>query len=133
MIQWGSRFLTDTESRYSLIELECLACLWTCRKCHTYSQNSHTSTWWWIIGRWYPIPILNSKRLSDIENPRLQRLREKLTPYSFTTSWQKGQKHCIPGALSRAPTSDPEPGDEVGETSDAVGTHGGDCGSGRDR
>ena len=120
MIQCGSRFLTYTESRYYVIELVCLACLWACRKCHTYLAGlPHFDL---VVDHRPLVPILNSKRLSDIENPRLQRLREKLTPYSFTTSWQKGQKHYIPDALSRAPTSDPEPADEVGEASDAVHT-----------
>ena len=36
MVQCGSRFLTDTESRYAVVELECLACLWALRKCHIF-------------------------------------------------------------------------------------------------
>ncbi|XP_043245128.1 uncharacterized protein LOC122393295 [Amphibalanus amphitrite] len=42
-------------------------------------------------------------------------MREKLTPYSFTASWQKGSDHRIPDALSRASTSDPTADDEVSE------------------
>ena len=53
------------------------------------------------------VPILNNKLLSEIENPRLQRMREKLVPYSFTASWQKGAAHQIPDALSRSPICDP--------------------------
>ena len=122
MIQCGSRFLTDTESRYSVIELECLAVMWACRKCHVYLAGlPHFDL---VVDHRPLVPILNSKRLAEIENSRLQRLREKLTPYSFTTSWQKGATHCncIPDALSRAPVSDPTPEDEIAEVSDAVHT-----------
>ena len=120
MIQCGSRFLTDTESRYSVIELECLAVMWACRKCHLYLAGLPYFDL--VVDHRPLVPILNSKRLTEIENPRLQRLREKLTPYSFSACWQKGAKHCIPDALSRAPVSDPAPEDEVAEMSEAVHT-----------
>ena len=120
MIQCGSRFWTDTESRYSVIELECLAVMWACRKCHLYLAGLPYFDL--VVDHRPLVPILNSKRLSEIENPRLQRLREKLTPYSFSACWQKGAKHCIPDALSRAPVSDPAPEDEVAEMSEAVHT-----------
>ena len=113
MIQCGSRFLTDTESRYSVIELECLAVLWACRKCHMYLAGLPNFDL--VMDHRPLIPILNSKRLTEIDNPRLQRMREKLTQYSFTASWHKGVEHCAPDALSRAPISDPMPDEEVAE------------------
>ena len=75
MIQCGSRFLTDTESRYSVIELECLAVMWACHKCHVYLAGlPHFDL---VVDQRPLVPILNSKRLAEIENSRLQRLREK--------------------------------------------------------
>ncbi|KAK3860124.1 hypothetical protein Pcinc_033805 [Petrolisthes cinctipes] len=41
-------------------------------------------------------------------------MREKLTAYSFTTSWKKGSLHCAPDALSRAPVQDPVECDDTG-------------------
>ena len=42
-----------------------------------------------------------------VENPRLQRLKAKLSMYTFNTVWCKGKEHAIPDALSRAPVDDP--------------------------
>ena len=35
-IQCGSRFLSETESRYATIELEMLGIAWSCKKCTQY-------------------------------------------------------------------------------------------------
>ena len=51
---------------------------------------------------------MNSHRLDEVENPRLQRLKTKLM-YNFTAEWLKGTKNDAPDALSRNPVSDPKP------------------------
>ena len=105
LVKCGSRFLSETESRYATIEQEMLAVTWSTKKCETFLRGAQHYD---LITDHRPlVPILNSKGLNEIENPRLQRLREKLTPYNFTTSWKKGKEHCIPDALSRAPVSNP--------------------------
>ena len=42
------------------------------------------------------------KDLFKVQNPRLQRMREKLLPYTFTVKWVAGKEHHIADALSRA-------------------------------
>ena len=60
------------------------------------------------------IPILNHYSLYVVENPRLQRLKEKMAPYLFTTAvWCAGKQLSIPDALSRAPVSHPTLEDDV--------------------
>ena len=59
------------------------------------------------------IPILNSYTLEAVENPRLQRLKEKTSPYLFTAVWRAGKQLCIPDDLSRAPVSCPMLEDEA--------------------
>ena len=54
------------------------------------------------------IPILNTRRLDEVENPRLQCLKSRLMAYHFTAHWTKGSNHNAPGALSRNPVSDPQ-------------------------
>ena len=72
LIQAGSRFLTDAESRYAIIELELLAISWTIIKCKMFLADLPHFR---VITDHHPlIPILNSHRLDEIENPRLQRL-----------------------------------------------------------
>ena len=53
------------------------------------------------------IPILNSHRLDETENPRLQHLKTQIMAYNFTTEWVKGTLNNVPDALSRNPVSDP--------------------------
>ena len=90
LVQCGSRFLSDTESRYSVIEVELVACVWACHKCRIFLAGlSHFN----LVVDYRPlVPILN-KLLFEIEIQRLQRMREKLVPYSFTASWMKGAAH----------------------------------------
>ena len=120
LVQCGSRFLTDTESRYAVVELELAAVLWACKKCHVYLAGMpHFDV---VVDHRPLVAILNHKQLNAIDNPRLQRMREKLSAYSFTTSWQKGSAHVIPDALSRAPSSDPVADDDVREDDDPLHT-----------
>ena len=36
MVCCGSRFISETESRYSMVELEMLAVVWAVKKCRVY-------------------------------------------------------------------------------------------------
>ena len=109
-VQAGSRFLTDTETRYAVIELECLAVAWAVKKCHIFLSGIDHFT---VVTDHNPlIPILNSHRLDEIENPRLQRLRTRLMAYNLTAQWLKGTPA---DALSRHPCSTPSTGDDLAE------------------
>ncbi|KAK3868203.1 hypothetical protein Pcinc_026391 [Petrolisthes cinctipes] len=104
LVQCGSRFLADTESRYAVVELELAAVCWAVKKCKVYLAGlPHFDV---IVDHRPLVPILNSKLLSEIENPRLQRFKEKLASYSYTACWQKGSSHFAPDALSRSPVED---------------------------
>ena len=49
------------------------------------------------------VPIINNHRLDEIENPRLQRLREKIMGYNMIAEWRKGKDNDAADALSRFP------------------------------
>ena len=113
LTQAGSRFLSDAECRYAIIELEMLAVCWAILKCHTFLAGLQHFQ---VITDHNPlIPILNNHRLDEIENPRLQRLRIRIMGYNFTAEWLKGSNNSAPDALSRNPTSDPSPHDILAE------------------
>ena len=104
LIQCGSRFLADAESRYSTIELELLAVTWSMWKCSYFLMGISFG----LVTDHRPLlPILDKFTLDQIANPRLQRLREKIAAFTFRTSWLKGSALCLPDALSRAPVSRP--------------------------
>ena len=105
LIQCGSRFLADEESRYSTIELEMVAAVWGMIKCKYYLLGLPHFTI--VIDHRPLVPILNTYTLDAIENPRLQRLKEKIAGYVYTSVWRKGRDHVLPDALSRAPVDQP--------------------------
>ena len=113
LIQAGSWFLSDVETRYAVIELEMLAVCWAIMKCRVFLaglQHFEVATDHNPL-----IPILNTRRLDEVENPRLQRLKSCLMAYHFTAHWIKGSNHNAPDALSRNPVSDPQSEDTLAE------------------
>ena len=55
LVQCGSHFLTDTETRYAMVELEMLAALWAMKKFRVYiSWACQHSRSWWITVHWSP-------------------------------------------------------------------------------
>lgn len=111
LVQCGSRFLADAETRYATIELEMLAVAWAMSKCKLYLAGLPQFT---LMTDHRPlIPILNSYTLDAIENPRIQRLKERISTFVFTAVWRAGKELCIPDALSRAPVSHPKTEDDT--------------------
>ena len=104
LITSGSRFLSETESRYATIELEMLAVVHGINKCKLYLLGLPQFTL--KVDHRPLVNILD--KLDQITNTRLQRLREKLSHYRFNTVWIPGKKHAIPDALSRSPIDPPE-------------------------
>ena len=50
------------------------------------------------------LAILGNKNLDEVENPRLQRLKEKTLRFNFKIIHVPGVKHKAPDATSRHPT-----------------------------
>ena len=113
LTQAGSRFLNGPESRYAIIELELLAISWAITKCKIFLDGLPHFT---VVTDHHPlVPILNSHRLDEIENPRLQRLKARIMGYNFTAVWLKGKQNDAPDALSRNSVSEPQPQDALAE------------------
>ncbi len=109
LIDANSRFVSDTESRYAMVELELLGVVWAMRKCHNYLFGlRHFDL---IVDHLPLVSILDKQTLDCIDNIRLQNLKTKTAQYNFTTKWRKGQDHKIADALSRAPIQDPSDDD----------------------
>lgn len=70
LVQCGSRFLADAETRYATIELEMLAVAWAISKCRMYLLGLPNFTI--MTGHRPLVPILNHYSLDAVENPRLQ-------------------------------------------------------------
>ena len=116
LVQAGSRYLTDTESRYAVIELELLAVTWAIWKCTMFLTGLPQFEVWTDHNPL--VPILNSHRLDEIENQRLQHMRMKIMAFHFKAIWRKGATNQAPDALSRSPVSIPTPEESLAEGSD---------------
>ena len=121
LVHAGSRFLSDAESRYAIIELEMLAVAWAMTKCKVFLAGLPRFT---VVTDHHPlIPILNNHRLDEIENTRLQRLKARVMSYQFVAEWVKGSLNNAPDALSRYPVRDPNSQDMLAEHDHAGAIH----------
>ena len=105
LVQCGSAALTPTQQRYATVELECLAIQWAVIKCDFYLRGLphfevHTDH--------RPLEGIFKKGISEMQNARLMRMREKLVAYNFKVLWVEGKNHKIADALSRYPVFDPK-------------------------
>ena len=101
---WVS-LLTSPETRYAVCELEGLAILYGIVKCRHYLLGMDHFT---VVTDHKALQGVFAKDLSDIENARLRRYRERLTGYNFDLSWREGKTNHIADALSRAPVFPPD-------------------------
>jgi hypothetical protein len=121
VVQAGSRFLSDAESRYAMIELECLAAAWAMRKCRQFLEGLPSFN---LFTDHRPlIPILNDYFLDKLDNPRILRLRLSMQRYSFVASWVPGRNNVMADALSRSPVDQPSPTDEIAEGPHSASEH----------
>ena len=81
LIQCGSRFITETEGRYVMIELELRAVEWAVKKCRLYVIDIPIFTL--VANHQSLVTILDRYTLDAVENPRLQRMKERLSAYEF--------------------------------------------------
>ena len=113
VVQAGSRFLSDPETRYAMIELECLGAAWAMGKCRQFLEGLPSFE---LVTDHKPlVPILNDYSLDKLDNPRILRLRLKMQRYAFTARWVPGKSNADADALSRAPIKVAEPADELAE------------------
>ena len=83
LIDANSRWYTDTESRYAIVKLELAAAEWAVQKCKLDLMGLPTFTL--VVDHQALVPILNNHTLDAVENPKIQCLKERLSPYVFHT------------------------------------------------
>ena len=119
----GSRFCTPTEQRYAPIEGEAMAAAWAANKCRYYLLGM--KEWLLAVDHKPLIPILSTKELLAIPNPRLANQRVKLLPFNLQTSPHCRQDQCCPGHIVQSCASwtvtcysspDPSPGCPRGQS-----------------
>ena len=114
LIKCGSCSLTSTQNNYATIELECLAIVWAVTKCKYYLHGLQHFT---VVTYHKPLVGIFNSSLDNLSNPRLLRMREKLTDYVFTTTWVAGKTHDIADALRNQHHPNPTSATSCGPTS----------------
>lgn len=94
-VEYASRGLSDTESRYEARELECLALLFAIRKFHRYLSPKFTA-------------VVDHKNLLNLQsyvrhNRRLIRWAIELSQYEINMKHKKGSEHVVADLCSRLP------------------------------
>ena len=98
----GSTSLTDTQKGYSPVELESLALAWAVGQCHYYLYEApminHYTDSTGVVG-------LMKKDLSDVRNPRIQQILEKVIPYNISSIHIPASRNGISDYFSRYPST----------------------------
>ena len=97
----GSRFLRPNEEGWAPVEGEALAVVYALQKTRYFVLGCKDLI---IATDHRPLlGVFGEKRLENIDNPRLRRLKEKTLAFRFTMVHVPGRKHAGPDAMSRNP------------------------------
>ena len=102
----GSRFCTNAETRYAPVEGESLVAAWGMAKCKHYLLGM--PHWTLAVDHKPLVPIMSTKDLDAIPNPRILNQRVKLLLYNFTPKYIPGKENVTPDTLSRGHVTTPE-------------------------
>ena len=93
-VMYASRKLLERETRYPVIERECLAIVWACQKFRNYLYGREFT----LEVDHQPLIYLNS---AQYRNTRIMRWNLLLQPYKFVAKYIKGQDNIFSDFLSR--------------------------------
>ena len=99
LIKLGSCSLTDTQSRYSITELEALALCFGINSCKYYLKGNYFIS---IVDH-RPLLGLKNKELCDFPSERLFRIFERTKSYNYDIKYIVGLSNFISDSLSRHP------------------------------
>lgn len=112
-IAFASRTLTKCESKYSQIEKEALALLFSVKKFHNFLYGRRFT----LVTDHRPLIFLlgPTKAVPTLAAARIQRWALALSAYDYNIRYKKGSEISNADALSRLPCSSSEPTEEDGE------------------
>ena len=98
IISIGSTGLTPSQTRYSPVQLETLAIVWSLTKCDYFCRGAPVVE---IKTDSTACKGLFKKSLFEIKDNKVQRMVEKTIPYNIEVTHVKGATHYIADYLSR--------------------------------
>ena len=101
----GSRFLSDTESRYAAIEGEALAIVYGLEQTRYFTQGCDDLL---VVTDHKPlVKVFGDRTLDEITNTRLFRLKQRTLQWRFDISYSPGKTNYAADATSRHPWQRP--------------------------
>ena len=97
----GSRHLTPTESNYAPIEGEALAVVWALQQTYYFTMGCDDLVV--VVDHRPLVKIFGDRRLDEIFNPRLARMKQKTLCWYFEIEYQPGTTNHFADATSRRP------------------------------
>ncbi|KAL6486114.1 hypothetical protein MHYP_G00055060 [Metynnis hypsauchen] len=116
-IAFGSKTLTDCQSRYSNIEREMLTIVYGMQRYHTYLYGKSFT----VITDHKPLVTICSKPLHAAP-PRLQRMLIKTQGYNYEVKYRPGKEMVLADTLSRLPNPENKGDIELDERIDGIET-----------
>ena len=97
----GSRFLSTAERNYAPVEGEALAVAWSLEQTRFFTLGCSDLI---VVSDHKPLlKLLGDRRLDEVENPRLFRLKQRTLLWSFQMRYRPGKQNHTADALSRRP------------------------------
>ena len=88
VVQCGSRSLSPVEKNYSTLERKLTAIVWAIHKCDFFLKGIGKFE---VVTDHRPLVSIFAKALPQIDNPRITRLREKISDRPFEVKWMAGK------------------------------------------
>ena len=102
----GSRFLTPAEKNYAAVEGEALAVAWSLEQTRFFTMGCNDLI---VTVDHKPLTkIYGDRRLDEIDNPRLFRLKRRTLMWKFEIEYQRGKRNPFADAMSRYPNKHAE-------------------------
>ena len=101
----GSRFLSDTESRYAAVEGEALAIVYGLEQTRYFTQGCSNLL---VVTDHKPlVKVFGDRTLDEITNTRLFRLKQRTLQWRFKIAYKPGKTNLAADATSRHPWGSP--------------------------
>ena len=98
----GSRFLSPAEKNYAPVEGEALAVAWALEQTRYFTMGCNNLI---VIVDHKPLTkLFGDRRLDEIDNPRLFRLKRRTLMWKFEIEYQRGTTNPFADAMSRHPS-----------------------------
>ena len=99
----GSRFLSRTEQNYAPIVGEALGVAWSLEQTRYFTMGCDDLIV--VVDHKPLVKIMGDRRLDEIDNPQLFRLKQRTLRWRFTIQYQPGIHNYFADAVSRHPSA----------------------------